>query len=261
MVGTVGAAAINGLTWVGSLASFGLRAIRDAFRPPFEIAEVFRQIYEVGWRSLPLIAAAGFAVGAVLSMHTRASLERFGAEALIPAGLALALFKETGPLVTALLFSGRVGAGIGAELGAMRVTEQIDALESLAVDSFKFLVVTRVIACVVAMPILTTVMNFTGILGGFVAETVVSGMSLQYYFDTAFSVIDFVDYIPATLKTLVFGYIIGTISSYLGYNTKGGTAGVGQASTRSVVFTSISVILSNVVLVKAIFFIFPEAET
>ena len=102
----------DGLAWLGTLTLFGLRAIRDAFLPPFEIAEVLRQVFEVGWRSLPLITAAGFAVGAVLSMHTRASLERFGAEALIPAGLALALVKETGPLVTALLFSGRVGAGI-----------------------------------------------------------------------------------------------------------------------------------------------------
>ena len=160
MVGTIGAAAGGGLVWIGTVTLFGLRAVRDAFRRPFEISEVVRQIYEIGWRSLPLIAAAGFAVGAVLSMHTRASLERFGAEALIPAGLALALVKETGPLVTALLVSGRVGAGIGAELGAMRVTEQIDALESLAVDSFKYLVVTRIMACVIAMPLLTTVMNF-----------------------------------------------------------------------------------------------------
>jgi phospholipid/cholesterol/gamma-HCH transport system permease protein len=260
MVGTIGAAAESGLVWVGSVTLFGLRAICDAFRRPFEASEVVRQIYEVGWRSLPLIAAAGFAVGAVLSMHTRASLERFGAEALIPAGLALALVKETGPLVTALLVSGRVGAGIGAELGAMRVTEQIDALESLAVDSFKYLVVTRVMACVLAVPLLTTVMNFTGIIGGFVAETMISGMSLHFYVDTAFSVIDFVDYIPSTLKTAVFGFIIGTVSSYLGYTATGGTAGVGQASTRSVVLSSISVILANVILVKAIFFVFPSAE-
>lgn len=251
---------MRALTWTGELTLFGLRAIRDAFRRPLEGQEIFRQVFEVGWRSLPLIAAAGFAVGVVLSMHTRASLERFGAEALIPAGLALALIKETGPLVTGLLFAGRVGAGIGAEVGAMRVSEQIDALESLAVDSFKYLVVTRVIACVLAMPILTTVMNFTGIVGGFVAETAISGTSFALYFDRAFSLIDFADYIPATMKTCVFGFIIGTVSAYLGYNTSGGTAGVGQASTRSVVFSSILVILSNVVLVKTIFFMFPEVE-
>jgi phospholipid/cholesterol/gamma-HCH transport system permease protein len=192
-------------------------------------------------------------------MHTRASLERFGAEALIPAGLAMALFRETGPLVTGLLFAGRVGAGIGAELGAMRVTEQIDALESLAVDSFKYLVVTRVAACVMVLPLLTTVMNFTGIVGGFVAETAISGMSFDLYFDRAFSIVNFVDYVPSTFKTAVFGFIIGVIASWLGYNTKGGSAGVGQASTRSVVIASISVIASNVLLVKLIFFIFPGA--
>jgi phospholipid/cholesterol/gamma-HCH transport system permease protein len=250
---------ITALASAGDAIIFGWRVLRDSLRAPFEGVETLRQIYEVGWRSLPLIAAAGFSVGAVLSMHTRASLEQFGAEALIPAGLALALFKETGPLVTGLLFAGRVGAGIGAELGAMRVTEQIDALESLAVDSFKYLVVTRVAACVLVLPLLTTIMNFTGIVGGFVAETAISGMSFALYWDRAWSLVGFADYVPATLKTCVFGFIIGTVASYLGYNATGGTAGVGQASTRSVVITSILLIVTNVVLVKAIFFLFPSA--
>jgi phospholipid/cholesterol/gamma-HCH transport system permease protein len=224
------------------------------------LLEIGRQIFDAGCRSLPLIGAAGFAVGAVMSMHTRASLERFGAEALVPVGLGLALIKETGPLITALLFAGRVGAGIGAELGAMRVTEQIDALESLAVDSFKYLVATRVVACMAVMPLLTTVMNFMGIFGGWVAETAISGVSFSFYFDRALSAIDFVDYVPATAKTILFGFIVATVSSYFGYYTKGGTAGVGQASTQSVVFSSILVIVSNVVVVKAIFFFFPGAE-
>lgn len=244
---------------VGEFAFFCGRALRESFRRPWEISEVARQLYEVGWRSLPLIAAAGMAVGAVMSMHTRASMERFGAESLIPTVLALALIKETGPLVTGLLFAGRVGAGIGAELGAMRVSEQVDALESLAVDSFKYLVVTRVIACMIAMPILTTVMNFLGIVGGFVAETAVSGMTFDLYWNRAFASVEFVDYVPSTLKTIVFGFLIGSLSSYLGYYTTGGTAGVGQASTRSVVLASLLVIVVNVVLVKTIFFFFPGA--
>src|SRR5215475_11116121 len=193
----------NVFAWLGDVAAFGARGIWRALHRPFEFAEIGRQVYEVGYRSVPLMAAAGFAVGAVLSMHTRASLERFGAESLIPMGLGLAMVKETGPLVTALLFSGRVGAGIGAELGAMRVTEQIDALESLAVDSFKHLVVTRMVACMVALPLLTTVMNFSGIIGGYVAEKVISGMSFNFYFDRALSAIDFEDYIPATAKTIL----------------------------------------------------------
>src|SRR5262245_30222764 len=243
----------------GDWAVFAGRSITEGFRPPFECREIVRQLFELGCRSMPLIAAAGFAVGVVLSMHTRASLARFGAEALIPAGLAIALVRETGPLTAALLLSGRIGAGIGAELGAMRVTEQIDALEATAVDSFRYLVVTRVIACVIALPILTTLMNFSGMLGGFLAETAATGMSLRLYFNRAFSLIDMVDYVPATLKTIVFGLIIATTSSYLRFHTESGTEGVGRASTRSVVLSSILIIVSNVLLVRLIFFIFPQA--
>ena len=209
-----------------------------SFLPPFEFRETVRQIFELGLRSAPLIAVSGMAVGVVLSMHTRASLERFGAESMIPAGLAIALVRETGPLTAGLLLSGRIGAGIGAELGAMKVTEQIDALEATAVDSFRYLVVTRVIACVIALPILTTLMNFAGMLGGFLAETTATGMSLPLYFNRAFSLIDMTDYVPATIKTMVFGFIIATISSYLGFTTESGTEGVGRASTRAVVFSS-----------------------
>src|ERR671919_471196 len=195
MIERVGAALLAVLAWVGDVSLFGLRAMREAFRPPFEFGEILRHIYEFGWRSAPLIATSGFAVGVVLSMHTRAALERFGAEAMIPAGLAIALVRETGPLTAGLLLSGRIGAGIGAELGAMKVTEQIDALEATAVDSFKYLVVTRTVACVIALPILTTIMNAAGIVGGFLAETVATGMSLGLYFTRAFSLIDMTDYI------------------------------------------------------------------
>lgn len=254
-----GNVAVSSLAGAGAVFVFAFRAVREALTPPFEFRETIRQIYELGLRSAPLIAVSGLAVGVVLSMHTRASLERFGAEAMIPAGLAIALVRETGPLTAGLLLSGRIGAGIGAELGAMRVTEQIDALEASAVDSFRYLVVTRVVACVVALPILTTLMNFAGMVGGFLAETIATGMSLNLYFDRAFSLIDMTDYVPATLKTMVFGFIIATISSYLGFNTESGTEGVGRASTRAVVLSSVGIIVANVILVRLIFFIFPEA--
>jgi phospholipid/cholesterol/gamma-HCH transport system permease protein len=245
------------LILIGRAAQFAGRVMVEAVRPPYELRETLRQLFELGCRSIPLIAASGFAVGVVLSMHTRASLARFGAEALIPAGLAIALVRETGPLTAGLLLSGRIGAGIGAELGAMKVTEQIDALEATAVDSFKFLVVTRVVACVIALPILTTVMNFTGMLGGYAAETAITGVPLQTYFRQAFSAIEFSDLVPATLKTMVFGFIIAAVASYLGINTTKGTEGVGQASTRSVVMASILLIAANVVLVRLILFIYP----
>ncbi len=258
MVDEVGGRIAVVLGAAGELSIFGFRALRDLFRPPYEIQETIRQLHELGLRSAPLIAVSGLAVGVVLSMHTRASLERFGAESMIPAGLALALVRETGPLTAALLLSGRIGAGIGAELGAMRVTEQIDALEASAVDAFKYLVVTRTLACLIALPILTTVMNFSGMLGGYLAERAASGMSLHLYFDRAFSLIDVSDYVPSTIKTMVFGFIIAVTSSYLGFTTTSGTEGVGRASTRAVVLSSILIIVSNVVLVRIIFFLFPQ---
>jgi phospholipid/cholesterol/gamma-HCH transport system permease protein len=247
------------LASIGALSVFAWKAARELVLPPFELRETVRQLFELGLRSAPLIAVSGVAVGVVLSMHTRASLERFGAESMIPAGLAIALVRETGPLTAGLLLSGRIGAGIGAELGAMRVTEQIDALEASAVDAFRFLVVTRVAACVIALPLLTTIMNFAGMIGGFLAETATTGMPLTLYFNRAFSLVDMTDYVPATVKTMVFGFIIATVSSYLGFTTESGTEGVGRASTRAVVFSSILIIVANVVLVRLIFFIFPEA--
>ena len=257
MLGRLGLLVLSLLAWVGEVALFGARALYEAVLPPYEFKETWRHVFEIGWRSLPLIALSGFAIGVVLSMHTRASLERFGAEAMIPAGLAIALVRETGPLTAGLLMAGRVGAGIGAELGAMRVTEQIDALEAVAVDSFKFLAVTRILACIIALPLLTAIMDFCGIFGGYVAEASLSGMSAQLYFHRAFSIVEFSDFLPATLKTAVFGFIIGTVASYLGFNTTQGTEGVGRTSTSSVVLSSICIILVNVVLVKLIFFMFP----
>lgn len=259
LVDRVGSLVLGLLSSVGALAAFGARAFVEAFRRPYEAGEILRHVYHFGWRSAPLIVASGFAIGIVLSMHTRASLERFGAEAMIPAGLAMALIRETGPLTTGLLVAGRVGAGIGAEIGAMRVTEQIDALEATAVDSFKFLAVTRIVACMIVMPLLTTMMNFAGVFGGYVAEAAVSGMSWHLYFERAFTYIRFSDLIPATLKTIVFGFVIALVGSYLGFTTSRGTEGVGDASTRSVVLASILIILTNVVLVRMIFFVYPQS--
>src|SRR5436309_6953547 len=260
LVDRVGAAALGFFEFTGSLATFGFRALIDAFRPPYELGEIARHVYQFGLRSMPLILSSGFAIGIVLSMHTRATLARFGAEAMIPAGLAIALIRETGPLTAGLLVSGRVGAGIGAEIGAMRVTEQIDALEAAAVDAVKYLAVTRVIACMIAMPLLTVMMDFAGIFGGYVAEAAVSGMPWRLYFERAFTFIGFSDLIPATLKTIVFGYLIAIVGCYLGFTATRGTEGVGEASTRSVVMSSILIILSDVILVKIIFFFYPQVR-
>ena len=260
LVDRVGSGLLGLFELVGAIAVFGGRAIVEAVRPPYEPREVLRHIFQFGYRSAPLVLTAGCAIGVVLSMHTRASLERFGAEAMIPAGLAIALIRETGPLITGLLVSGRVGAGIGAEIGAMKVTEQIDALEANAVDAFKYLAVTRIIALMIAMPLLTIMMDFAGIVGGYVAEAAASGMSWRLYFERSFTYIGYSDIIPATLKTVVFGYLIAVVSSYLGFTTRRGTEGVGEAATRSVVMSSMLIILSDVILVKLIFFFYPQVS-
>ncbi len=203
--------------------------------------------------------ASGFALGAVMTLHTRSTLVTFGAASLIPTVQALAFFVEIGPLVAALLVAGRVGSGIGAVLANMRATEQIDGIESLSIDSFKFLVVPRILACVIAMPLLTIFMDFSGLLGGFLAEHAASGLSLQLYLTRAFSGFQWSNFIPPTVKTAVFGLIIGTISSYFGYTTNRGAQGVGQAATNSVVVSSLLIILTDVILIKVIFFLFPES--
>jgi len=260
VVDRVGTGVLDLFASVGAVATFGARAVVAAARPPYEAREVLKHLYQFGCRSAPLIVTAGFAIGIVLSMHTRASLERFGAEAMIPAGLAIALIRETGPLTAGLLVAGRVGAGIGAEIGAMKVSEQIDALEASAVDAFKYLVVTRIIALMIVMPLLTIMMDFSGIFGGYVAEAAVSGVAPRLYLQSAFSYITYSDIIPATLKTVVFGYLIAVVSSYLGFTTSRGTEGVGEASTRSVVMASLLIILSDVILVKIIFFFYPAVS-
>jgi phospholipid/cholesterol/gamma-HCH transport system permease protein len=259
LVDRAGTGVLGVFEFAGSTAVFGARAVLEMARPPYEPREIVRHIYQFGYRSAPLILAAGFAIGVVLSMHTRASLERFGAEAMIPAGLAIAFIRETGPLTAALLVAGRVGAGIGAEIGAMKVTEQIDALEASAVDAFKYLAVTRVIALMIAMPLLTIMMDFAGILGGYAAEAAVSGMSWQQYFERSFAYIGYEDIIPFTLRTVVFGFLVAVVASHLGFTTSRGTEGVGEASTRSVVMSSMLIILSDVILVKMIFFFYPVA--
>jgi phospholipid/cholesterol/gamma-HCH transport system permease protein len=249
----------NLIEFVGRVSSFGFRVIGDAIRIPFEGSQILSHIIEAGYKSLPLVVPAGFALGTVMTLHTRSTLMTFGAGAMIPTVQALAFFVEIGPLVAGLLLAGRVGSGIGAALANMRVTEQIDAIESLSIDSFKFLVVPRVLACVVALPLLTLFMDFAGLLGGYLAEYSTSGASFALYMKRAFTDLRWDNFVAPTLKTAVFGFIIGTVSSYFGYTTNMGATGVGRAATNSVVVSSLMVILADVILVKCIFFAFPES--
>ena len=244
--------------FVGKAGIFSARILIDAVKPPYELAQVSRQLAEVGNRSIALIVVSGFALGAVMTLHTRNTLVMFGAGAMIPAVQAVSFFVEIGPLVAGLLLAGRVGSGIGAVLANMRASEQIDAIESLSIDSFKFLVIPRVFACIIALPILTLFMDFSGLLGGYLSEALTSHISPELYLNGAFDNLQWSNFIAPTLKTTVFGFIIGSVSSYFGYTTDKGAKGVGDAATNSVVISSLLIIVADVLLIKCIFFLFPD---
>lgn len=246
------------LEWFGGIAEFGAQLVKAAVKPPYEGRELMRQMDEIGAKSLPLVVLAGAAIGVVLSLHTRDSLTKFGAESMLPALIILSLVKESGPIITALVVSGRVGAGIGAELGSMKVTEQIDAIEASAVNPYKFLAVTRVLACMLMLPLLTIAADFCGIITGWIANALVEPISLKLFLTQGLKDATFADLLPSTLKTVVFGFIIGIVGCFQGMRTSGGTAGVGRAATSAVVLSSLFVILADVVLVRLIITFFPQ---
>lgn len=243
--------------WFGDLGMFCGRLARPFFLPPYERPEFARQFDELGSKSLPLAAIAGAATGVVLSLSTRDSLIRFGAKSLLPAVIVISIIKESGPIITALVVSGRAAAGIGAELGAMKVTEQIDAIEVSAVDPFKYLVATRVLACILMLPLLTLATDFCGIVMGWITNTLAEPISLRLFLENGFKNVTFNDFLPPTLKTMVFGLIIGLVSCFQGMRTEGGTRGVEHAATTSVVLSSVLIILADVVLVRLILVFFP----
>ena len=244
------------LETVGEFGKFGWQIAQSIVRPPYEFKEFLRQLDSVGAMSLPLVALAGAATGVVLSLQTRDSLARFGAKSALPAVIVFSLLKETGPIMTGLVTAGRVGAGIGAELGSMKVTEQIDAMQASAIDPQKYLAATRVMAAMFALPLLTVACDFCGILAGWIATTLAEPVSLRLFLSDGFKAVRMKDIIPPTLKTAVFGLIIGLVSTFQGMRTRGGTEGVGRSATGSVVLSSLLIILADVVLVRVIIGLF-----
>jgi len=247
---------ISFFEWFGELGAFSWRMVKSALSPPFEFREFVRQLDVIGSKSLPLVALAGAATGVVLALQTRDSLIRFGAKSLLPTVIVFSLIRESGPIITGLVASGRVGAGIGAELGSMKVTEQIDAMEASAVDPYKFLVVTRVLACILAMPLLTLATDFCGIVMGWLACTLAEPVSFRYFLQHGFKQVAFSDFLPPTFKTAVYGAIVGVVACFQGMRTHGGTEGVGRSATSSVVLSSLFVILADVILVRFILVFF-----
>jgi len=249
-----------GQLWSASigLIRFAYRTLCEILHPPWDTREISVQLYEIGWRSVLLILVAGVIVGVVVAGLIGASLVSFGAiDMVIPAELSRTMFRQIGPLMTGLLVSGRVGAAVGAELAVLRITEQIDAFESLAINSFRHLVTTRVIACIIALPILTMLMSFAEIAGGFLWEAAYSEMSLRLYVGRAFDKVGWADYLLPTLMTAVLGFVIGTVACYFGYTVEGNAVGVRRAAMHSVVVSCLFVIAFDLALNRMMFFWFP----
>jgi phospholipid/cholesterol/gamma-HCH transport system permease protein len=245
------------LEWFGELGMFIWQVLRSTIRRPFEGLELIRQLDEVGSKSLPMVAMAGAAIGAVLALESRHSLIQFGAKSLLPAAVIFSIIHETGPVITALVVCGRVGAGIGAELGSMKVTEQIDAIEASGVNAFKLLAFTRIVACILMLPLLTLAADFSGIITGWIANTLAEPIAFYKFIHAGFAGTGFSDFLAPTFRTMVFGLIVGVISCFQGMRSQGGTEGVGRSATSAVVLSSLFVMLADVILVKLILVFFP----
>src|SRR5438067_652357 len=242
--------------WFGEIGFFTAHVFRAAITPPYEVRELIRQLDEVGSKSAFLVILAGAAMGVVLSLETRNSLIRFGAKSSLPAIIMISIITESGPIITGLVVSGRVGAGIGAALGSMKVTDQIDAMEVSGVNPYRYLAATRILACVLMLPLLTLAADFSGVVMGWIATTLAEPISFRLFLDTGLKHMSFNDFLPPTFKTAVFGLIIGVIACFQGMRVKGGTEGVGRAETSSVVLSSLLIFLADVILVRCILVFF-----
>jgi phospholipid/cholesterol/gamma-HCH transport system permease protein len=235
---------------VGKVSLFSTRFFKEVLKPPYEFKEFVKQCYIIGYKSLPLVAITGFIMGLVLTLQSRPTLAKFGAESWLPGMVALSLIREIAPVITALICAGKVSSGIGAELGSMKVTEQIDAMEVAAINPFKYLVVTRILATTLMVPVLVIFADAIGMLGGFIGVNMHSDINLTRYTSQVFQSLAFLDIVPATIKTFFFGFFIGMIGCYKGFNAANGTESVGLAANSAVVTASLSIFIIDMLAVQ-----------
>jgi phospholipid/cholesterol/gamma-HCH transport system permease protein len=240
----------NIFTDAGTVTQFTARFFKEVIKPPFEIKEFFKQCYSIGYKSLPLVTITGFIMGLVLTLQSRPTLAEFGAESWLPGMVALSLIREIAPVITALICAGKIASGIGAELGSMKVTEQIDAMEVSAINPYKYLVVTRILAATLTIPILVVFADGIGIIGGYVGINIHSDVSLFRYFAQVFDSLEFLDIVPATIKTFFFGFFIGLIGCYKGFTAANGTESVGKAANSAVVAASLTIFIVDMLAVQ-----------
>src|SRR5450631_514421 len=234
----------------GDFALFFLRFLKESFKRPFEGKEFLAQCYKMGNKSLPLVLITAFIMGLVLTLQTRPSLVTFGAESLLPGMVSVSVIKEIGPVITAIICAGKIGSRIGAELGSMKVTEQIDAMEVSAINPFRYLVVTRVLAATFVLPVLVVFADSISIFSSYLAYNIHGDMSLTSYFNAALSKLDWIDIIPSLIKSILFGTAIGIVGCYKGFCVDGGTASVGTAANSSVVTASLAIFFIDMITVQ-----------
>ncbi len=241
---------------IGEMSYFAGRFFKELFTKPFEFKELLRQCYNMGNRSLFWVGITGFSLGLVFTLQSRPTLMEFGAQSWMPSMVSISIVREIGPVIIALICAGKISSGIGAELGSMRVTEQIDAMEVSGTNPFKYLVVTRIMAATLMIPLLIIFGDAIALFGSALIENLKGDVSFQLYFNKVFDAIEFSDILPATVKSFFFGFAIGLVGSFKGYNCTNGTVGVGEASNSAVVYTSMLLFIIDfiAVFVSDIFF-------
>lgn len=242
--------AFNFFTGIADASLFTLRIIQETFSRDFELREFLYQCYSIGYRSLPLISVTGIIIGLVLTIQSRPVMITFGAAGMLPGMVAVSLVREMGPVITALICAGKVSSGMGAELGSMKVTEQIDAMEVSSVNPMRFLIVTRVLATILMVPLLILYADALGVFGSWIGINLKGDVSLSLFFSQALSHVHFSDFMPAFIKSFFFGAIIGIVGCYKGYNAGRGTESVGKAANSAVVLASLLIIVVDVIAVQ-----------
>lgn len=235
---------------VGDVAKFTGRFFKQSLKKRLEVTEFLRQCFIIGYKSLPLVGLTAFIMGLVLTMQLRPSMVDYGVESQLPAIVGIAIIREIGPVITALIFAGKIGSSIGAELGSMRVTEQIDAMEVSGTNPFKYLVVTRVLAATVMLPVLMMLGDAISLLGSWIGVNIRGITSFDLFWTQVFNILSFSDVLPAFFKSFFFGFVVGIIGCYEGYNSKKGTEGVGRSANSAVVISSVLIFIVDLLAVQ-----------
>lgn len=235
---------------VAGISRFTKHFFKHAFTPPFETREIINQAFRLGYKSLFLVSITGFIIGMVMTLQMKPTMEQFGAVSYLPSMVSISIIREIGPVLTALICAGKVGSGIGAELGSMKVTEQIDAMTISGANAFNYLVVTRVIATTLTIPLLVYYTDAISLVGSYVGVNLEANVSPRLFFTQSLGALVFADVIPATIKTFFFGFAIGIVGCYKGSTAENGTIGVGNAANSAVVISSLLIFIIDLIAVQ-----------